>query len=110
MTWANFDDARNQVTGAGLLIDELLVDTHKPQRCYTTDDSREKRGWYWLNTKEIGGAAYITGSAAVLEHSALKFVIYPELVPSGALRRTSTTPASSGGTSSLCSRVNRNPA
>jgi hypothetical protein len=34
------------------------------------------------------GAAYITGSPAVLEHSALKFVIYPELVPSGALFST----------------------
>jgi hypothetical protein len=31
------------------------------------------------------GAAFITGSAAVLEHSALKFIIYPELAPSGAL-------------------------
>ena len=34
------------------------------------------------------GAAYITGSAAVLERSALKFVVYPELVPSGALFNT----------------------
>jgi len=34
------------------------------------------------------GAAYITGSPAVLEHSALKFVIYPELVPSRALFNT----------------------
>ena len=36
------------------------------------------------------GAAYITGSAAVLEHSALKFIIYPELVPSRALFNTGT--------------------
>ena len=34
------------------------------------------------------GAAYITGSTAVLEHSALKFIIYPELVPSRALFNT----------------------
>lgn len=34
------------------------------------------------------GAAYITGSPAVLERSALKFVIFPELVPSGALFNT----------------------
>lgn len=34
------------------------------------------------------GAAYITGSPAVLERSALKFIIYPELVPSRALFNT----------------------
>jgi putative DNA primase/helicase len=67
MTWANFDDARNQIRDAGLVIDELLVDTHKPQRCYTTDDSREKRGWYWLSTKEIDGASYITGAYGVYQ-------------------------------------------
>jgi putative DNA primase/helicase len=67
MTWANFDDARNQVRDAGLVIDELLVDTHKPQRCYTTDDSREKRGWYWLSTKEIDGASYITGAYGIYQ-------------------------------------------
>jgi len=34
------------------------------------------------------GAAFITGSTAILERSALKFVIYPELVPSRALFNT----------------------
>jgi putative DNA primase/helicase len=65
MTWANFDDAANQIRDAGLVVDELLVDTHKPQRCHTTDDSREKRGWYWLSTKEIDGASYITGAYGI---------------------------------------------
>ncbi len=36
------------------------------------------------------GATYITGSTAILERSALKFVIYPELVPSRALFNTGT--------------------
>lgn len=65
MTWANFDDARNQIRDAGLVFDELLVDTHRPQRCHTTEDQREKRGWYWLSTKEIDGASYITGAYGV---------------------------------------------
>ena len=34
------------------------------------------------------GATWITGSTAILERSALKFVIYPELVPSRALFNT----------------------
>ena len=34
------------------------------------------------------GATWITGNTAVLEHSALKFIIYPELVPSRALFNT----------------------
>ncbi len=36
------------------------------------------------------GAAWITGNTAILERSALKFVIYPELVPSRALFNTGT--------------------
>ena len=44
MTWANFDDAASQLREIGLVVDDMLVDTHKPQRCYTTDDPREKRG------------------------------------------------------------------
>ena len=36
------------------------------------------------------GATWITGNTAVLEHSALKFIIYPELVPSRALFNTGT--------------------
>ncbi len=34
------------------------------------------------------GATYITGDTAILERSALKFIIYPELVPSRALFNT----------------------
>jgi putative DNA primase/helicase len=65
VSWINFDDAANQIRDGGLVVDELLVDTHKPQRCYTTDDTREKRGWYWLSTKEIDGASYITGAYGI---------------------------------------------
>lgn len=36
------------------------------------------------------GATWITGDTAVLERSALKFIIYPELVPSQALFNTGT--------------------
>jgi hypothetical protein len=36
------------------------------------------------------GATYITGDTTILERSALKFVIYPELVPSRALFNTGT--------------------
>ena len=36
------------------------------------------------------GATYITGNTAILERSALKFVVYPELVPSRALFNTGT--------------------
>lgn len=34
------------------------------------------------------GAAFITGDSTILQHSALKFVIYPELAPSHALFNT----------------------
>lgn len=34
------------------------------------------------------GAAWITGDSTILQHSALKFVIYPELAPSNALFNT----------------------
>ena len=36
------------------------------------------------------GATYITGDTSILQHSALKFVVYPELVPSRALFNTGT--------------------
>ncbi len=36
------------------------------------------------------GATWITGNTAILERSALKFIIYPELVPSRALFNTGT--------------------
>lgn len=67
MTWINFDDVAKQLRDGGLEISasEIEVDTTKPKRCHTTDDHREKRGWYWLNTKEIGGASYITGAYGI---------------------------------------------
>lgn len=69
MNHINFDDVENQLRNGGLEIaaSDIEVDTPKPRRCYTTDDHREKRGWYWLNTKEIGGASYITGAYGVYQ-------------------------------------------
>jgi len=65
VSWINFDDVCNQIRDGGLVVDELLVDTHKPQRCYTIDGGREKSGWYWLGTKEIDGGSYITGAYGI---------------------------------------------
>ena len=67
MTWANFDDVADQLRAGGLAISasDIEVDTPKPRRCYTEDDHREKRGWYWLNTKDIDGASYITGAFGI---------------------------------------------
>lgn len=70
MTWANFDDVASQLRDGGLEVDPqvgILVDTHKPQRCHTTDDHRERRGWYWLSTKDIDGARYITGAYGIYQ-------------------------------------------
>jgi putative DNA primase/helicase len=66
MTWANYDDVCNQLMSIGLQIDGgIEVDTMKPVRCHESGGDREKRGWYWLNTKDIGGESYITGAAGV---------------------------------------------
>lgn len=48
---SNYDDVLNQLRDAGLAIDPregLRIGTHKPVRCYTEDDHRERRGWYLL--------------------------------------------------------------
>jgi putative DNA primase/helicase len=51
MTWANYDDVHAQLTGYGLLLDDvgLRANTAKPVRCKVADGDREKRGWYWLS-------------------------------------------------------------
>lgn len=50
MTWANYDDVYAQLTGYGLLLDEVGIraNTTKPVRCKIEGDC-EKRGWYWLS-------------------------------------------------------------
>lgn len=62
----NYDDVIGQMAGYGLLIDGGIdVGTTKPVRVKTEDDSREKRGWYWLNEVMIDGAAYIVGAYGI---------------------------------------------
>ncbi len=51
MAFSNYDDVLDQLRAAGLVIpprEGLRIGTHKPVRCYTDDDPREKRGWYLL--------------------------------------------------------------
>jgi len=63
---ANYDDVIGQMAGYGLLIEGGIdVGTTKPVRVKTEDDSREKRGWYWLNEVMIDGAAYIVGAYGI---------------------------------------------
>lgn len=62
----NYDDVFDQLQAYGLLVDGfLLTGTTKPVRVKTEDDSREKRGWYWLNEAVIDGATYIVGAYGI---------------------------------------------
>ena len=63
--WANYDDVLAQLQACGLDVRELEVDTARPKRCHEVDGDREKRGWYWLTTKRIGDADYVTGAFGV---------------------------------------------
>lgn len=67
--WINYDDALNQMRAAGLDAVALEVDTAKPVRCREIDGGREKRGWYWLSSKEIRGESYITGAFGIYRGS-----------------------------------------
>lgn len=69
MTWANYDDVHDQLQASGLVVTHLEVDTARPVRCLVEGRGREKRGWYWLNEKEIRGQRYITGAYGVYEGS-----------------------------------------
>lgn len=66
MSWANYDDVLEQLRAGGLMIDEgVEVDTARPVRLRVDGEDRERRGWYWLASKEIAGARYITGAWGV---------------------------------------------
>lgn len=52
MTWANYDDALEQLQAAGLQVQHLEIGNGRPVRCYV-DGDREKRGWYWLSDIEL---------------------------------------------------------
>jgi putative DNA primase/helicase len=63
---ANYDDVFDQLQSYGLLVDGFLsTGTTKPVRVKTEDDSREKRGWYWLNEVMIDGGTYIVGAYGI---------------------------------------------
>ncbi|HRQ59181.1 MAG TPA: DNA primase, partial [Azoarcus taiwanensis] len=60
---SNHDDVVDQLTGAGLLVDHLVVG--KMQRCKVEGD-RERRGWYVLHELTLdGGDVVLVGSYGV---------------------------------------------
>ena len=66
MIWySNYDDVLNQLRSFGLLVETLSIDTPRVQRCITTDNQREKKGWYWLTSITIGGNACIVGAYGI---------------------------------------------
>lgn len=63
MSWySNYDDVLNQLRSFGLLVETISIDTPRVQRCITTDNQREKKGWYWLTSITISGNACIVGA------------------------------------------------
>lgn len=70
MGWMNYEDVKEQLTGGGLLVDHLEIDTPKPVRCGVVDwekkRDRERRGWYWLHEilldDDGAKASYIVGA------------------------------------------------
>lgn len=62
---ANYDDVVQQLTDHGLLVTSLDIDTDRVCRCKTTDNPREKRGWYWLSSISIKGESYIVGAYGI---------------------------------------------
>ncbi len=77
MNVENYDDAAAQIRAEGLLLDtvtndrgghmvgDLYVDSSNAIRCKVEGMGYEKKGWYWLSSKEIGGKTYITGAYGI---------------------------------------------
>lgn len=64
--YTNYNDVVEQLTAYGLVIDSLEIDSHRPRRCKVTGDQRkEKRGWYWLSSINVGGDNLITGAYGI---------------------------------------------
>lgn len=65
--YANYDDVLNQLSAFGLLPElPLEVDsTKKAIRCKTSDNQREKRGWYTLYSITIGSEPHIVGAYGI---------------------------------------------
>lgn len=60
---ANYDDVVSQITGAGILVDRLVIG--KMMRCKVEGD-REKRGWYMLHDLTLdGGDQVVVGSYGI---------------------------------------------
>lgn len=64
MSYINYDDVLDQLQAGGLKVDtvktsrggitvgQLVVDSTSPVRC-ETEDSTEKRGWYWISVVQL---------------------------------------------------------
>jgi putative DNA primase/helicase len=63
VNWGNYDSVLQQLRGAGLLVDSLVVGQR--QRCRVEGD-REKRGWYHLHELRLDDGRYlIVGSYGI---------------------------------------------
>ena len=68
--WANHDAVLRQLQAAGLVIaGPLKLATGKrSERCFTEDDHREKRGWYYLHEWQIEpGVLLLVGSFGIFQ-------------------------------------------
>lgn len=66
MSWANYDDALEQIRSLGLIVDALQVGSSRPVRCKVEGGDREKRGWYMLHEfSTSGGELLLVGSFGV---------------------------------------------
>lgn len=65
MSWENYDDALSQLRDAGLLVDRIEVNTHRPVRCLTEGGGKDKRGWYWISDLYIENRSYLVGAFGV---------------------------------------------
>jgi putative DNA primase/helicase len=64
VNWGNYDAVLQQLRGAGLLVDDLVVGTR--QRCRVDGGDKEKRGWYRLHELRLDSGDYlIVGSYGI---------------------------------------------
>ncbi|MHB1051376.1 MAG: DUF5906 domain-containing protein [Bacteroidota bacterium] len=63
--YTNYNDVMEQIRDYGLMVETLLVDTPRVQRCTTSDNQRERRGWYWLSSITIESEPYIIGAFGI---------------------------------------------
>lgn len=78
---ANYQDALAQLRDAGLIVDELQLNTTKPVRCRVEGRDKEKRGWYRLTDwHSPWGELLIVGAYGVFEgpHTAINKIELPK--------------------------------